>query len=129
MPQDFEFSDYEPLSRVKKSSKTRAAYLHEDWATVKMGESGNEGAASSNDESGASRAYAAENPTKKVEIRGKVLIKEILARGHGQSMRLVLFTPFYFFDRMLSRAVGTDFPRFLDRGCDDSDICPDATCT
>lgn len=98
MPQDFEFSDYEPLSRVKKSPKTRAAHLHEDWATVDTGASGTEATASSHHESEASRGYGAANLTKKVESRGKVLKKEILARGHGLTYAgLFLFTAVLFF--------------------------------
>ena len=99
MPHDSEFSDYEPLSRAKRSPKTRAPHLHEDWATANLGESVTQDTpAADHDEVKALRSDVAEQPTKKVESRGKVLKNETLRRGHGLTyLGLFLFTTVLFF--------------------------------
>jgi O-antigen ligase len=98
MPQDYEFTDYEPVRPGKSSSKTRAPQLYEDWPTANPRKFGTEGNDSKdNEELETSRVNGAEQPAK-VESRGDVQKKGILARGHGLTyVGLFLFTTVLFF--------------------------------
>src|SRR5678815_652092 len=96
MPQDYEFTDYEPISRGKGSRKTRAPQLYEDWPAAKLREFGSDGH-DSKDKDELSRVNEADQPAM-VESRGDVPKKGLLARGHGVTyIGLFLFTVVLFF--------------------------------
>ena len=103
MPQDYEFTDYEPVRPGKSSSKTRAPQLYEDWPTANPRKFGTEGNDSKdNEELETSRVNGAEQPAK-VESRGDVQKKGILARVYAHQLSLDNFARLL--DRRAARAV------------------------
>ena len=98
MPQDYEFSDYEPVTSSKRSAE-KAPHLHEDWKEVNRdGLRTADSHSKSQDQSEPLNPISKTEPIQNGKSLGKVLKKEVLARGHGLTYAsLFLFTAVLFF--------------------------------
>ena len=99
MPQDYEFFDYEPVTSSKRSAKGKAPHPPEDWTELKRHGLGTGATESENqDKSEPLNSNSKARPIQNGESPGKVLKKELLARGHGLTYAgLFLFTAVLFF--------------------------------